>query len=153
MPLSRRPNLRRKVHRSFIGLVVVALALVSLVSAPYASQAQPGTPQPASPPASPAATPVERLVSVNDKVTIELTDAGFNPSIIQATNGHDLTVTLVNTGSRRHAFQIDKLHVDVSLEPGERRTITITSPPLGDFTIVSDAPGDEHMSGTLIFYI
>lgn len=153
MPLSRRPHLRRQVYRSFIGLVVVAMALVTLVAGAYASHAQTGTPRPASPSASPAATPVERLVSVTDKVTIEMTDAGFNPSIIQATNGHDLTVTLVNTGSRRHAFQIDKLNVDVSLEPGEQRTITITAPPLGDFAFVSNAPGDEHVSGTLIFYI
>lgn len=111
------------------------------------------TNQAATPSASPQASPVTRTVSVTDKVTIELTDEGFNPSVVQATNGHDLTITLVNTGSRDHAFQIERLKVQVSLNPGERRTIVIASPPLGDFTYVSSAPGDEQWSGTLIFYI
>lgn len=107
----------------------------------------------ATPSASPKASPVTRTISVTDKVTIELTDEGFNPSVVQSTNGHDLTITLVNTGSRDHAFQIKRLKVDVSLHPGEHRTLVIASPPLGDFTYVSNAPGDEQWSGTLIFYI
>ncbi|MGI8485201.1 MAG: cupredoxin domain-containing protein [Thermomicrobiales bacterium] len=117
------------------------------------------TPRAATPAASPGATPAPaalhrgRHVSVTGSVTIELTDEGFDPSLVQTTNGHDLEVTLINTGARRHAFQIERLHVDVSLDPGQRKTITIKSPPLGDFEYVSDAPGDEQISGILIFYI
>jgi hypothetical protein len=102
------------------------------------------------------ATPAQmrkRLVSVTDSVTIELTDVGFDPSIVQATNGHDLEITLINTGSRQHAYQIDRLNVDVSLAPGEHKVIAVTSPPLGTFSVTSDAPGDEGFQGTLIFYI
>lgn len=106
--------------------------------------------------ASPAGSPtaiIERDVSATYSVTINLTDGGYDPSSVQATNGHDLHVTLVNTGTRRHAFQIERLSVDVSLAPGERQAISIVSPPLGTFRVDSDAPGDEQFSGTLIFYI
>ncbi len=119
-----------------------------------------GTPLPSTPSAAAAASPAGsvagtrgRYVSVAGSVTIHLTDDGFDPSSVQATNGHDLKVTLVNTGTRRHVFQSERLKVDVSLAPGERRSISIVSPPLGTFRVASDTPGDEHVSGTLIFYI
>lgn len=102
------------------------------------------------------ATPAQmrkRFVSVTDSVTIELTDEGFDPATVQATNGHDLKITLINNGSRAHAYQIDRLDVDVSLAPGEQKSIVIATPPLGTFSVTSDAPGDEDFQGTLIFYI
>ena len=107
----------------------------------------------ASPNASPAATPVGRSVSVANSVTIVLGDAGFDPIYVESTNGHDLTITLVNTGTRQHSFRIDRYDINVSLAPGERKTIVIKSPSLGDFPYYSDAPGDEGMKGNLTFYI
>ena len=107
----------------------------------------------ASPNASPAATPVGRSISVANSVTIELGDAGFDPVHVEATNGHDLTITLVNTGTRQHSFRIDRYDINVSLAPGEQKTIVIKSPSLGDFPYYSDAPGDEGMEGNLTFYI
>ena len=124
-------------------------------------RARPGIATPgASPVATPGATPhammpteAHRPASVAGEVTIALTDDGFRPSVVQSTNGHDLKVMLVNSGTRPHAFQIERLDIDITLKPGERRTLTIENPPLGDFTYTSDAPGDEHMEGMLIFYI
>ncbi len=108
----------------------------------------------ASPVASPAASPViGRSASVTGSVTILLYDGGFDPSFIQATNGHDLSITLINRGTRRHAFRIDHYQINVSLGPGERQTITIQSPDLGDYSYYSDEPGDEGITGTLTFYI
>ena len=51
------------------------------------------------------------------------------------------------------AFRIDPYDINVSLAPGERKTIVIKSPSLGDFPYYSDAPGDEGMKGNLTFYI
>jgi uncharacterized cupredoxin-like copper-binding protein len=107
----------------------------------------------ASPNASPAATPTGRSVSVANSVTINHGDAGFDPVYVESTNGHDLTITLVNTGTRQHAFRIDRYEINVSLAPGEQKTIVIKSPSLGDFPYYSDAPGDEGMEGNLTFYI
>lgn len=92
-------------------------------------------------------------MSVTNEVTIRLTDAGFDPGIVQSTNGHDLDIHLVNTGTRAHGFQIRKLHIDETLDAGEQSTVTVKRPPLGEFPFVSDAPGDEGMSGLLVFYI
>ena len=86
-------------------------------------------------------------------VTIQITDQGFVPSSVQSTNGHDLTITLINTGTRRHSFNLDAYAIAVALAPGESRTVTIRSPDLGDFTYSSDSPGDAGMHGTLTFYI
>lgn len=119
------------------------------------SQSTPTASPGASPVASPMATPVQsgRPVSVADTVTIELTDFGFRPDYVQATNGHDLHVTLRNTGTRKHGFRIERLDVNVTVKPGMEKTVTIESPPLGDFTFTSDERGDEAFEGTLVFYI
>lgn len=86
-------------------------------------------------------------------MTIRLTDQGFTPERVEATNGRDLAITLVNTGTRAHGFRIDHFGIAVALKPGERRTVTIASPDLGDYSYSSDAPGDEGMRGRLTFYI
>src|SRR5215204_4213704 len=87
----------------------------------------------ASPNGSSAATPVGRSVSVANSVTIEISDAGFDPVYIESTNGHDLMITLVNTGTRQHVFRIDRYDINVLLNPGEQKTVVIQSPSLGDF--------------------
>lgn len=146
----------------------VAFALWAAVFAPTliqeAALGQTGTPRPersgrASPAASPAACPEDapagRLVNVPNEATIRLTDEGFDPARIQTTNNTDLSLTLVNTGTRPHAFVLEDFDVHVELAPGETRTLSVT--PTGadaaahDF--YSDAPGDECMRGALIFYI
>ena len=114
----------------------------------------------ASPAGSPMATPhardatsADHTIAVTREVTIELTDEGFNPPGVQATTGDDLEITLISTGTRIHAFQIEELGIDVTLEPGERQVVTVTTQPFGTFYYMSDAPGDENMRGELIFYI
>jgi len=107
----------------------------------------------ASPNASPVATPIGRSVSVANSVTIKMSDVGFDPVYVESTNGHDLTITVVNTGTRQHTFRIDRYDINVSLNPGEQKTVVIHSPSLGDFPYYSDAPGDEGMKGMLVFYI
>jgi len=136
-------------------LIVSLLGGIAAVSASMPAVSTAGQASPvASPAASPVASPViGRSVSVTDSVTITLYDGGFDPNFVQATNGHDLTITLINQGTKRHTFRIDRYRINVSLDPGERQTVTIQSPDLGDFTFYSDAPGDEAMTGTLTFYI
>lgn len=156
-----RWNALHRGHASIVVLILILFAIPIMGAIGQASSAaHMEARQIATPSASAAASPagsataiIERGVSVTDSVTINLTDGGYDPSSVQATNGHDLHVTLVNTGTRRHAFQIERLSVDVSLAPGERQAISIVSPPLGTFRVDSDAPGDEQFSGTLIFYI
>ena len=101
----------------------------------------------------PYASPTGRSVSVARSVTILMHDGWFDPAYVEATNGHGLTITLVNAGTRPHGFRIDAYRIDVTLAPGTSTTITIHDPNLGDFIFSSDAPGDAGMKGQLTFYI
>jgi len=146
-------------RRQFAGLGSLAIAAVTMhfrpAGAGQTSVATPVASPAASPVASAVATPIRSggPVSVTDHVTIELTDQGYVPDYVQSTNGHELRVTLRNTGSREHGFRILALGVDVTVMPGDEKRVTIETPPLGDFTFTSGAPGDEHFRGILVFYI
>lgn len=140
-----------------LGTIFLGLAFVV---APEPASGQRGTPgAEGSPQASPIACPGQpagRLVAVPNNVTIQLTDEGFDPGTIQTTNNTDLKVTLINTGSRPHAFVLEDFDVRVELDPGERETLSLTPVDLSDavtHTFRSDLPGDECMRGKLIFYI
>jgi hypothetical protein len=142
-------------NRALIAVLVCAVAVVVIVGL-RAQGAATGTPTAspaASPAASPISSPVGRSVYVAESVTIHLQDGWFDPAHIASTNGHDLTIILVNAGSRQHTFRIDQYQVNVSLAPGETRTVVIHEPTLGDFIYYSDAPGDDDMEGQLTFYI
>lgn len=116
----------------------------------------PAAASPVAPAASPAATPGGQSagpVSVAGSVTIRMTDQGFEPNAVEATNGHDLTITLVNSGTRPHNFSVDHYGIDVTLAPGQTKTVTIHAPDLGTYPFYSNAQGDEGMTGELTFYI
>ena len=133
-------------------------ALMQGMVQPFVVEGQ-GAPPTASPeptPACNAAASPGRVVAVANDVTIRLTDDGFDPAVIQATSGHDLTVTLVNTGSRPHAFVLEDFGIDVQLPPGASEAVTLHPGDRGDsvtYTFASDAPGDDCVRGMLVFYI
>lgn len=154
---------RRSGSPGWFGGVAAALLAVILAGRVWGAGWQ-TTPEPdgspvtgspvAATPAAGAVTPVgPQSVSVALAVTIRLTDDGFVPSYVESTDGHPLTITLVNTGTRRHDFQIEHYDIDVDLQPGETRTIVIERPDLGDYVYSSGAPGDEGMVGMLTFYV
>ncbi|MGH2559626.1 MAG: cupredoxin domain-containing protein, partial [Thermomicrobiales bacterium] len=155
------------------GLVFgVAVFCVLLMTIPaIARQGTPGTPA-ASPTAgpvrcdeihdatpvaaTPAASPTPRIgnpVYTTGPVTIRLTDEGFVPDRVLSAVGHDLTVTLTNTGARPHAFCSERLDVDVELAPGESTTIQLDDLPIGRYPFISDLPEDAGMRGQLTIFI
>ena len=98
--------------------------------------------------------PVNEARNVVGRLTIQLTDRGFIPSRFEQAINQPIDFTLVNTGTRRHTFTIDELDVDVALEPGETKTITIPSPRhLGHYTYYSDTPEDRALGMTGIMTI
>ena len=144
-----------------IGVVIlIGVALGAGLMASAAPGNEQGTPSPSpeaspSPIASPSPVSLEGhgSATVSYDVTIQLTDQGFVPNYVQSTSGHDLNVTLVNSGTRRHGFTIAELGVDVMLDPGQTKTVVVHPSGLGDYTYMSTAPGDDGMTGTLTFYI
>jgi heme/copper-type cytochrome/quinol oxidase subunit 2 len=87
------------------------------------------------------------------KVTIEISDDGFAPDYFESAVGRDVTITLVNSGSRTHTFTIDRLNVDVALAPGETTVVQIDLPKLGEYVFRSTAPGDEAFRGKMVVFI
>jgi hypothetical protein len=149
---------------------VIAVALASGSGGPVsyvASRAAVAPAMPsrlASPIATPPATPLPLYTpippsearNVVGRVTIELTDRGFIPSRFEEAINQPLTITLVNTGTRRHNFSIDALDIDVGVEPGQTTTFSIPSPTrLGHYTYYSDTPEDRAlgMTGTMTVFI
>src|SRR4051794_14260387 len=159
--------------RTTLGAVVAAAGIIVLVMAsgmarptavaPIRAESSPAgiaSPIAATPQATqlPLYTPIppSEARNVVGHVTIQLTDRGFIPSRFEQAINQPLTFTLVNTGIRRHTFRIDELGVDVDLEPGETKTVTIPSPRrLGHYTYYSDTPEDRAlgMIGTITIFI
>jgi hypothetical protein len=110
------------------------------------------SPVAASPEMGPTPTP-RNPVYTTGPVTIQLTDEGFVPDRVLSAVGHDLTVTLTNTGTRPHAFCSEALDVDVELAPGESTTLDLPNLPIGAYPFVSDLPGDAGMRGRLTIFI
>ena len=155
-----------------VALVPLAVALAALAGPSPAGKVTPATsPSPVASPAgtgSPAASPatgqlplytpiaVNEAVNVGRRFTMQLTDRGFVPSRFESAVNQDITVTLVNTGTRPHNFSIDELGVDVDVAPGQTVTVTIEAPPrLGHYTYYSDTPEDQAlgMTGTMTIFI
>jgi hypothetical protein len=159
------PHMHRQAITDLVKRIALMIMIGAALGAALRAHAAPGSDQ-ATPSPSPVASPSPLAspspgslvghgsATVSHDVTIELTDGGFVPNYIQSTSGHDLNVTLVNTGARRHGFTITQLEVDVMLDPGQTKSVVIhPSAGEGDFTYVSTAPGDDGMTGTLTFYI
>ena len=152
--------------RTWTTAIVLGAALLALVAAavqpggawqgatgsPPASPAVCATPE-ASPGASPVSLEGSGMVATTHVVTIELTDQGFTPNYVQTTTGHDLWITLINTGTRDHAFVVDRYDVRELLAPGEETLVVIRRPEEITVEYYSDAPCDEGMTGELTFYI
>lgn len=64
-------------------------------------------------------------------LAMELDDFYFGPTFVRATAGQSFTVELENEGKEPHTFTSAALGVDELLEPGQKRTVTITAPQSG----------------------
>lgn len=72
---------------------------------------------------------------------VSVSDAGFAPKVVQVQNSANVTLTVRNTGTRVHGFEVGCLRVPgctvcfpdsakVSVEPGSSKTVTFTAPSL-----------------------
>ena len=66
-----------------------------------------------------------------DELEVEADDVYFGPTYIRATAGQQFSIQLANEGSARHTFTSPALGVDLELEPGGRRTVTLKAPASG----------------------
>jgi len=83
---------------------------------------------------------------------VEVKDDGFMPAVLKAQNSGTITLTLRNTGTKPHGFEVQCRVVQgctscfpdaskIAVEPGATRTVTFTAPEEeGIFPVRS--PGD-----------
>lgn len=69
--------------------------------------------------------------TASDELEVELDDAYFSPTYIKASPGKQFAVELHNEGTARHTFTSPGLGIDLELEAGGRRTVTIKAPASG----------------------
>lgn len=77
-------------------------------------------------------------------------DIYFEPAELMITANTDVTLTLPNNGVTLHNFSIDELGVDVDIDPGATRQVTINA-PAGTYEYYCNVPGHKQagMKGTL----
>jgi plastocyanin len=80
-------------------------------------------------------------------ISLEADDFYFEPKEIRAQAGQPLTIRIENEGRSLHTFTIESLGVDVELQPGQERTVTIT--PTGTVTFVCRLHLAQGMTGQI----
>ncbi len=90
-------------------------------------------------------------------IEIGLEDLRFEPNRVTAQVGRPVRLVLVNRGSERHDLNFPSLHMpglrgeEAILDPGERRTVTLTFDEPGTHTFICTRPGHAvlGMSGAV----
>lgn len=67
---------------------------------------------------------VTQPMETRKSIEFELNDDFFNPKVITIPNGTATTVILKNKGSKEHTFTVEKLGIDVEVQPYEEKTLT-----------------------------
>jgi uncharacterized cupredoxin-like copper-binding protein len=89
------------------------------------------------------------LDTVKD-VVVELNDDYFNPEEIILPNNRTTKLLLKNKGKKEHTFTVEKLGIDVELQPGEEKTITLKPENPGTYELICRYHVKEGMVGKVI---
>jgi len=74
----------------------------------------------------------EPAETIQVEMTIE--DFSFDPAVIDADLGDEISIELANDGEQAHTFTISELVVDQTLESGQDIDVTFTPDEPGEFT-------------------
>ncbi len=69
--------------------------------------------------------------TASDDLQVEADDGYFAPTYIKASPRRQFAIELHNEGTARHTFTSPDLGVDLELEAGGRRTVTLKAPASG----------------------
>ncbi|MFC4024744.1 cupredoxin domain-containing protein [Oceanobacillus longus] len=98
-----------------------------------------------------ATTEVEREpADTTNEMVVELHDDYFNPNAITIANGEATELLLKNVGQKEHTFTVEKLDIDVELQPGEQKTITVKPDETGTYELICRFHEKEGMVGEVI---
>ena len=87
---------------------------------------------------------------VTQPIEVELNDDYFNPKEITIPNGRTTTLILKNKGKKKHTFTVEKLGVDIEVQPGKESTITMQPKETGTYDLICRYHFQEGMVGKVI---
>ncbi|MDQ0882124.1 cupredoxin domain-containing protein [Peribacillus sp. V2I11] len=90
--------------------------------------------------------PMETVKSIE----VELNDDYFNPKVITIPNGTATTLILKNKGTKEHTFTLEKLGIDVEVQPGTEKNITVKPKQPGTYELICRYHFKEGMVGEVI---
>lgn len=83
-------------------------------------------------------------------IEVELNDDNFNPKDITIPNGITTTLILKNKGVKEHTFTVEKLGIDVEVQAGQGKTITVKPKQPGTYELICRYHFKEGMVGKFI---
>ncbi|MGJ9459964.1 cupredoxin domain-containing protein [Oceanobacillus sp. CF4.6] len=90
------------------------------------------------------------MMDTKEEMVVELHDDYFNPDTITIPNGETTELLLKNVGQKEHTFTVEKLGIDVELQPGEQKTITVKPEETGTYELICRYHVKEGMVGEVI---
>jgi plastocyanin len=73
----------------------------------------------------------EATVTGKSSLEVEQDNFYFGPTVLTGSAGQKLTIELKNEGTVAHTFTIDSLNIDVELQPGQSKDVSVTFPTSG----------------------
>ncbi|WP_079508145.1 cupredoxin domain-containing protein [Mesobacillus jeotgali] len=83
-------------------------------------------------------------------IEVELNDDYFNPKVITIPNGTTTTLKLINKGKKEHTFTVEKLGIDIELQPGKEKNISVKPEQNGTYELICRYHFQEGMVGKVI---
>ncbi|MBT2645443.1 cupredoxin domain-containing protein [Bacillus sp. ISL-34] len=93
---------------------------------------------------------VTQPTETRKSIEVELNDDFFNPKVITIPNGTATTLILKNKGSKEHTFTLEKLGIDVEVQPGEEKNIDVNPKQPGTYELICRYHFQEGMVGKVI---
>ncbi|MDA1841089.1 MULTISPECIES: cupredoxin domain-containing protein [Bacillus cereus group] len=83
-------------------------------------------------------------------IEVELNDDYFNPNVITIPINESTTLLLKNKGKSEHTFTIKKLGIDVVVESGKEKNITVKPKSAGTYELICRYHLLKGMEGKII---
>lgn len=89
-------------------------------------------------------------VDTVEGMVVELHDDYFNPDVITIAKGEPTKLLLKNEGQKQHTFTVEKLGIDVEVQPGEQKAIIVKTEETGTYDLICRFHEKEGMVGEVI---
>jgi plastocyanin len=83
-------------------------------------------------------------------IEVKMNDDFFNPKEVTILNGKTTPLILKNEGKKEHTFTVEKLGIDVEVQPGQVKTISVTPKMPGTYELICRYHVQQGMVGKVI---